>query len=63
MRRIGNDPGKYVKRSDLGPKRHDRSEDQRTSENVQRQKDYLIAPIDNAGYIDFGVPARRRRQT
>ena len=63
MRRVRNDPGKYVKRSDLGPKRQDWSKDKRTPETVQREKDYLIAPIDGAGYIDFSVPARARRLT
>ncbi|MER8479752.1 MULTISPECIES: hypothetical protein [unclassified Mesorhizobium] len=60
MKWFRNDPYKYVKRSDIGPKRKDRQTDQRTTEEVHREKDYLIAPIDDAGYIDFSVPARRR---
>ena len=60
MKHVKNDPNRYVKRSDMGPKRQDRSKDKRASEQVQREKDYLIAPIDNGGYIDFSVAAKRR---
>jgi hypothetical protein len=61
MRQIRNDPGNYLKRSDLGPKRQDWTRDQHTPDNVHRENDYLIAPIDEAGYIDFSVPAKARR--
>jgi len=60
MKRVRNDPNNYVKRSDVGPKRQDRSLE-RTPEQAQREKDYLVAPIDDAGYIDFGVPVAARR--
>ena len=63
MKRVRNDPTSYVKRSDLGPKHRDGAIDKRAPRNVQREKDYLIAPIDDAGYIDFGVPAKKRNQT
>jgi hypothetical protein len=62
MKRIRNDPEKYVRRSDFGPKRDNRLKEMRTPENVQRERDYLIAPIDDAGYIDFSVPAKARKQ-
>jgi hypothetical protein len=48
---IKNDPQNYIKRADLGAKRQDRN--RLTPENAQREKDYLTAPIDDAGYIDF----------
>jgi hypothetical protein len=45
---IKNTPDKYVKRSDLGPKRQ-----KRRPVRKPREKDFLVAPIDEAGYINF----------
>ena len=51
MKHIKNDPAKYVKRSDLGPKRRFLPADEVTRNNLRRERDYLTAPIDDAGYI------------
>jgi hypothetical protein len=63
MKRVRNDPDNYVKRSDLGPRRQDRPSDLHGPEQLQREKDYLVAPIDEAGYVDFSVPAKCRERS
>ena len=60
MKRIGNDPSSYVKRSDIGPRQLYRQKDACTPKDKQREKEYLIAPIDNGGYIDFNIPTKPR---
>ena len=57
MNRIKNNPDDYLKRSDLGPKRREPPKGQHTPGDKKREKDYLIAPIDDAGYIDFKMLA------
>ena len=50
----------YVKRSDLGPKRRNRPDGKPPPRDLQREKDYLLAPIDDAGYIDFSALIKAR---
>ena len=63
VKQIRNDPKKYIKRADLGPKRQHWDNGKVTPENEQRAKDYLTAPIDAAGYIDFSISAKARKSS
>lgn len=62
MVRIKNDPKKYLKRSDLAPKRRLRLEKLSVQSDAEREERYLTAPIDNAGYIDLSEPATARKR-
>jgi hypothetical protein len=53
MRRIKNDPKNYLKRSDLFPKNKGRG-DKGSYKN--RELEFITAPIDQAGYINFRTP-------
>lgn len=63
MKQIRNDPKAYIKRADLGAKPQGWDNANLTHESEQRAKDYLTAPIDDAGYIDFSVPAKARKSS
>jgi hypothetical protein len=59
MRKIKNDPTKYVKRADLLPKRGMRL--QRNSISKSRERDFLTVPIDDRGYVDFSRTSKSRK--
>lgn len=52
MKIIKNNPKNYVRRSDIG-KNKTSSEGVTVHKSAQREKSYLIAPIDHSGYINF----------
>jgi hypothetical protein len=52
MRKITNDPSKYLKRSDLYPRSKDGTGDKSHSPK-NREISFLTARIDARGYIDF----------
>jgi len=56
MRKIKNDPAEYTKRSDLYPKSRIGGDNRRGQRCKKREREYLTAPIDACGYIDFKSP-------
>jgi hypothetical protein len=65
MSKVKNDPTKYLKRSDLYPKGEGRMDSKPGEASEKRERDFLTAPIDQAGYIDFRRvdPKRHRRKS
>lgn len=55
MRRIKNDPKRYLKRSDLLPK-NKRSNPENLSDRSIRELEFSTAEIDQSGYITFRQP-------
>lgn len=58
MRRIKNDPKRYLKRSDLFPKNKS-NKPSRVSVSKKRELEFLTADIDQSGYINFRIPNKR----
>ena len=61
MRKIKNDPKKYIKRSSAYSPAKKSVKEVGDEEFLQsREREFLTAPIDKAGYITF-TPRNRRR--
>ena len=51
---IKNDPRRYLKRSDLPPRPKKKASGEKSLASQKREAEFLSAPIDNYGYLDFG---------
>jgi hypothetical protein len=60
MRKIKNDPTKYLKRSDILLKSKVSVDRQRERGAQRRESDFPTAPIDAGGYIDFCASTPKR---
>lgn len=62
MANIKNDPANYVKRSDVSSSKAGTANIKIISPSRKREKEFLIVPIDQGFYINFGrMPFPRQR--
>lgn len=61
MQRIGNNSGKYVKRSSLVTRPNDGEKLAQLRPSAEREREFMTAPIDDSFYMKFRSISGRSR--
>lgn len=61
MAKIKNDPSKYVRRSTLAGRRSSAVGKKSDQSSRKREREFLVATIDDNFYIDFRVKPSRKQ--